>query len=62
VFLSRNYPGAGRLLRSTPSLDSNDASTFDQHTALFDVIELLGRNDVDVCNPGSVRRLLLGAA
>jgi hypothetical protein len=35
-------------------------SIFDQHTALLDVIELLGRNDGDVSNPGSVRRLVRG--
>jgi hypothetical protein len=33
-------------------------SIFDQHAAFLDVIELLGRNDADVSNPGSVWRLI----
>src|SRR6266403_2480645 len=60
VLLLKNHRCAGRLLRSFSSLDANDASTFDQHTALFDVTQLLGRNDVDVSNPGSARRLITG--
>jgi len=58
---SRNYCRAGRLLRSFLSLDANDASLIDQHAALFDVIELLGRNDVDVCNPDSIWLLVRAA-
>ena len=57
---SRNYRCAGRLLRSFSSLDAKDASVFDQHTARLDVIDLLGRNDGDVSNPGSVRSLVRG--
>jgi len=31
-----------------------------QHAALLDVIELLWRNDADVSDPGSIRRLVWG--
>src|SRR6266404_8354994 len=58
--LSRNYRCAGRLRRRFFSVDANDASIFDQHTALLDVIELLWRNDAYVSNPGSVRCLVWG--
>jgi hypothetical protein len=60
LFLSGNYRCAGMLLRSCFSLDANDASFFDQHATFLDVIELLWRNNADVTNPDSVRRLVRG--
>src|SRR5208337_5668870 len=46
---------AGRLLRPFSPLDADNASVFDQHVTLCDVIEILRRDDSDVSDPDWAR-------
>src|SRR4029077_15519197 len=48
---------ADRLLRRWSSFHAGDASACDQHVARRDMIEILWRDDGDVCDPGWIRRL-----
>src|SRR5271165_3778043 len=56
--LSGNDGCTGRLLCPFSPLDADNASVLDQHITLSDVIEILRRDDSDVSDPDSARRLV----